>query len=132
MDIRERDLSTLLGQDEPQGGWSLFFLEAAGIAPLQARDIHVISVPPGAVRGNHIHRGSTEWLLVWGGRARLLWVGGGSTKEFIIDGTRPRLFKVPPGIPHALENMSEENVYVLAFADGERSTTPFTLRNRRA
>ena len=59
--VRVHDLGGRLWSDER--GWGARPLEAAGLAGCPPGELHVVSLRPGAVRGNHYHD-ATEWLLV--------------------------------------------------------------------
>ena len=38
---------------------------------------HLASLEPGAIRGNHVHSGPAEFVLVWGWRVEIAWEEGG-------------------------------------------------------
>jgi oxalate decarboxylase/phosphoglucose isomerase-like protein (cupin superfamily) len=80
---------------------------------------HLASLQPGAVRGNHFHRDATEWLMIFGGKARMLWkeAEGGSVQEEVVAGMEPVLFEIPPGVAHAIENTSSREIYLIALYD---------------
>jgi len=98
-------------------------LAAAGAPPGALRDVHLISLRPGAIRGNHYHPDATEWMLIWGGRARLLWrdaepaEGAASTREETVEDGEPVLFEIPPGVAHAILNIDDRVLYGLCVSD---------------
>lgn len=85
-----------------------FTLPPAPLAFLgQAEDIHLASILPGAVRGNHFHTRRKEVLIVlhesnW----RLYWDDGAdtlvNTKTF--EGQGAEIVFIEPGISHAIQN----------------------------
>lgn len=78
--------------------------------------IHVASLLPGAVRGNHVHPSSGEYILVWGGAATLAWEEpGGRVVGEKISGDELTVFQVPPGVAHAVTNTGDEVVYLIAY-----------------
>lgn len=91
-----------------------------------------ISTFQGAVRGNHIHRFTTQWTYVVSGRLLAAW---GVDEAPIEGGARHRwmrrdaahhpgdLIEEPPGIPHAWQAL--EDTVVLVFTKGPRSGTAY-------
>jgi oxalate decarboxylase/phosphoglucose isomerase-like protein (cupin superfamily) len=103
-----------------QRGWGLTPLEAAGL-PVGATvgDLHAVSLKPGAVRGNHLHPDSTEWFLLCGGPAEIAWQEGDqpTRQETVQPDDIPALYEVPPGIAHAIRNLSNQEIILLAFSN---------------
>jgi dTDP-4-dehydrorhamnose 3,5-epimerase-like enzyme len=99
---------------------------------------HVISLPPGSVRGNHFHRLMHETIIVFGGRTRLVTQkvnadgsANGERKEYIIDqtsnvdGSQLRRFYLGPSVAHALQNMESPGgatSYAVCTNDVSRSS----------
>ena len=106
-------------------GWGVNPLEAAGFAGEPLGDYHVVSVKPGAVRGNHSHISATEWILVFGGVAKVIWRSGetGSIRETTTAETGPELFEVSPGVEHAVVNCSEHDIFLVSFSDSHDRET---------
>lgn len=100
-------------------GWACDIIR--GMLPDQTAiaGCHVASIKPGALRGNHLHEGATEWMLLFGGRARVLWQppGGGAVREERIESSGPIFFEIPPGHPHAIENLSSGDIFLAVFYD---------------
>ncbi len=105
-------------------GWALRPLEAAGLEGRVPGDLHVVSLEPGAVRGNHRHD-AVEWLLVMEGRVevRSRAVEGEPISVRVLEGPRPALLEIPPGVDHAVRNAGERTVYLLAFSDHPGAAT---------
>jgi len=110
---------------EDHRGWGINPPEVAGISEKSLGNIHVVSITPGAIRGNHYHTGAREWLLVFGGKAEFAWREKEDTavRKVALDGAAPALFKIPPEIPHAVLNTDEKDIYLVSFSDStERGT----------
>lgn len=118
MSVRPLDLSTLSRGDER--GWGLRLLDALPVEPGRIGDLHVVSVRPGTVRGNHVHARGTEWLLICGGPAVAAWRGeGGEVGRMEIPGEGPYLLEIPAGTPHAVKNVSAGTLHLVALNDEE-------------
>ena len=98
-------------------GWVLNPLPLAGLEGKLLGNLHVASMQPGAVRGNHAHGSATEWLLFCGGPAALLagTAGDPGAEEIIINGGEPELFEIPAGLPHAIVNRSHQEIFLVVF-----------------
>jgi len=105
-------------------GWGIEPLQAAGLVPSQLGNCHVVSLKPDAVRGNHYHTGTTEWLLHCGGRLEIAWRTKDHPRLYrIIEETAPVLMKIPPLIEHAIRNVSSTEIILVSFSEqGERNT----------
>ncbi|MCP4253668.1 MAG: hypothetical protein GY775_09710 [Candidatus Scalindua sp.] len=82
-------------------------------------DIHMVSMKPGAIRGNHYHVSKTESILIIGSTCRLLAVDN-STKEKeekILENNEKILFVIPPDVTHAIENIGNEVSYLFCFSN---------------
>jgi len=108
---------------EPRG-WSF----APFTDPEQIRRInidwasfHTVSMEPGTIRGNHVHPHITEWLLFCGGPLLLAWQETNSDKiqKLRIEDNHTYAI-IPPGIKHAIKNLSNDILYLVAF----RSLSP--------
>lgn len=107
-------------------GWTLDPLGAAALAHERLGDLHLVSLGPGAVRGNHYHPRSTEWMLICGGPARLAWRpahAAGEVREVTVDGAGPALLCIPPRVAHALVNLGDRPIHALCFSDGPAPET---------
>jgi uncharacterized RmlC-like cupin family protein len=104
---------------EDARGWGMNPLETANIATESLGDLHVVSIKPGCVRGNHCHPNAREWILVFGGPARFAWRHGadGDTQEDIVDGESPAFFEIPAGVGHAVMNASNRDIYLISMSN---------------
>ena len=84
------------------------------------RNLHLVSILPGAARGNHYHREHTEVLLLhWRSPWRLLWIDPGEQlTERRFDGPGAALISIPPLTPHAILNDGPDELWVTAFTNG--------------
>lgn len=75
----------------------------------------------GAVRGNHVHKRTTQWTYVVSGR---LMIATGDPGELSATTYGPgELAREAPGIPHAWQAL--EDTTVLVFTKGPRSGTDY-------
>lgn len=100
-------------------GWGLRPHEALGRGAADARECHVVSLRPGAARGNHLHPVGTEWMLLMGGPVEVAWrePGESRVRSERFDG-RPVLVEIPPGTAHAVRSLAREGEsFLVAFSD---------------
>ena len=122
MTLRPLDLTELSWGDER--GWGLRPLDALPLDVDDVGDLHVVSLRPGAVRGNHVHERGTEWLLVCGGPVVAAWrEERGPVGRLEIPGEAPCLLEIPAGTPHAVKNVSERVLHLVAINDREDAPT---------
>jgi UDP-2-acetamido-2,6-beta-L-arabino-hexul-4-ose reductase len=121
-EVKKLDLPELHQGDR---GWVMNPISAAGAVNLSPAAMHLVSIRPGASRGNHLHRNATEWILMFGGPGKLAWrcPEGGNIREFVIQGGGPELFQVPPRVEHIITNTSMEDIYALVFYDHDSPET---------
>jgi len=86
-------------------------------------NIHLVSLNPGTVRGNHFHPTQREYIFIMGNKAKLVMVdsANGTRSEKIIDGKGCSLIIVPPKVAHAVKNISNETIYLLCYTDNPLS-----------
>lgn len=90
----------------------------------EVAELHVVSLRPGAVRGNHRHPDGTEWLLVVGGRAAVAWRDpAGVEHRDDVSGSEPALYRFAPGVDHAVRCEDDREIFVVAGSDVPRPTT---------
>ena len=86
---------------------------------------HLVSLEPGATRGNHAHPDKAEVFLVFGGSAIVRIRCPGSLEEpsefrvgdVASDGTGLKRFVLPAGCAHAVRNAGERTIYLLSYTD---------------
>ena len=102
-------------------GWVLNPLPLAGLEGRPLGNLHVASMQPGAIRVNHVHGTAAEWLLFCGGRASLI----AGLEEIHVDGGAPELFEIPAGLPHAIVNHSDREIFLVVFyEENDLATQP--------
>ena len=106
-------------------GWVTNPLEVTGISGNTLSSLHIASMQPGCIRGNHYHTHATEWLLIFGGAASFYWRSreDDTIHEEEIKGKAPLLFEIPPGVEHAILNRSENEIFLMAFRNIENADT---------
>ncbi|HSD94892.1 MAG TPA: hypothetical protein VLA94_05650 [Syntrophales bacterium] len=111
-------------------GWVLNPLPLAGLEGRPLENLHVASMQPGAVRGNHVHGLAAEWLLFCGGPAVLLAGAEGTpeAEEILVDGAEPELFEIPAGLPHAIVNRADREIFLVVFyEEKDLATEPIKI-----
>ena len=110
----------VLGEELHQDERGMVFFPLQGLPAAYPRQelcasLHLITIAPGQVRGQHLHPGKREWLYVFHGEGRLFWrPPGEGVQEKLLNDTRI-LVTIPPGIPHALRNEGSGPLYLLAW-----------------
>ncbi|ODS32136.1 MAG: hypothetical protein SCARUB_02738 [Candidatus Scalindua rubra] len=66
--------------DQDDRGWSIKPITDEEIETSKISDIHIVSIRPGAIRGNHYHAYKTESILIIGSVCRVVAVDN-NTKE---------------------------------------------------
>ena len=99
-------------------GWSVRPITDDDLKKGVISDIHMVSMKPGAIRGNHYHVNKTEHILIIGSTCRVLVVDN-NTKERegkILENNEKDLFVIPPGVTHAIENIGNDASYLFCFS----------------
>jgi len=119
-----RSLATRPTVHEDARGWL-----AEVVKSERAGQVFVSTSAPGVVRGNHWHEQKVERFVVLRGEAaiRLRRVGGEEVHEYRPPPDRPTVVTIPPGYTHNLENVGDDELLVLFWAnevfDPERPDT---------
>jgi len=88
--------------------------------PVEANDIeryrnaHVVVSGPGVIRGNHYHKKGEETMAVMG-PARVRIKDNAGTAEVDVPSGEVYQFKFPPGMSHAIKNLSNQSNVLMAF-----------------
>ncbi|OGL46250.1 MAG: hypothetical protein A2W05_10090 [Candidatus Schekmanbacteria bacterium RBG_16_38_10] len=82
-------------------------------------NLHIVSLKPGVVRGNHYHQYQNEIICIFGSRCRVVAVDNktGRREDEIIEEERNVLLKVPTNVTHALKNIGNGILYLLCYSD---------------
>ena len=96
-----------------------FFARLTDTAVLEsASNIHLVSLEPDSVRGNHFHKNQTEYVWVIGGPVRFVAVDNetGERIDTVFDGNGAPFITLPPRISHAFKNIGAGTNYLLCFS----------------
>lgn len=104
--------------DQDDRGWSIKPITDEEIRTSKISDVHIVSMRPGAIRGNHYHEYKTEHMLVIGGPCRFVAMDNNTRKreEKIIEQNKKILLMIPPHVTHAIENVGNEISYLLCYS----------------
>jgi dTDP-4-dehydrorhamnose 3,5-epimerase-like enzyme len=98
----------------------------------EAQNIHFGTVQPGAIRGNHVHFSKRELLLIsYSDDWTFLWSEKGAVTPEVrmFQGCGAVLIKIPPEVPHTIQNTGTAVLQFIALSDKEFSSEhPDTLR----
>ena len=99
-------------------GWCIRPISDDDIKDGIISDIHMVSMKPGAIRGNHYHVNKTENILIIGSTCRVLVVDNNTKEreEKILENNEKDLFVIPPGVTHAIENIGNDASYLFCFS----------------
>jgi len=100
-------------------GWAFFPFQAdLGLSPAGCDlvSLHMVKTRPGAVRGNHRHPESAEWLYVYGGKASFFWQEETKVKEAVLDKGAHAVY-IPADTAHAIKNKGPGLFYLTAFRE---------------
>ena len=99
-------------------GWSFEPVTSEILSSGEVKNIHLVSMQPGTVRGNHVHHRQVEKVIVFGGRCLLVVEDdSGRREETTIESNQFILFEIPPGIAHVFKNIGDDVMYLLALCD---------------
>ena len=112
------DVITLEAQRDARG-WNTHPIPYELIDKHALDNIHIVSLEPGTVRGNHAHHRQTEYIFVMGGPCRVAAVNKATAEfsELVVHPDDLYLFKVSPGVGHGFKNISNATIYALCFSD---------------
>lgn len=118
-DSRGRVFEVLRSEHVPQGGFG---------------QVYVFTGSPGSVKGNHYHVRKTEWFCVLSGQGELVLCDRESQQRecITLTGDRPTVVTIPAGMAHAMRNLGDTEMVVLAYITEpynpeDPDTCPFTL-----
>lgn len=115
--IKIYNLDKLNCKHEDDRGWIVSIVEFATKQGQKIENIHIGSINPSEVRGNHLHKRQIEWIFVFGGKGIFSWREGNKIKKQKLDKNKYFLFEVGFGCSHAIKNIDEQNIYVCAFTN---------------
>ena len=85
--------------------------------PEEFGQVYVFTGSPGSVKGNHYHARKTEWFCVIGGKGELILFDKRSQQResIILSGDNPTVVTISAGVAHAIRNLSDIEMVVLAY-----------------
>ncbi len=104
-------------QDER--GWCIRPISDDDIEKGIISDIHMVSMKPGSIRGNHYHVNKIENILIIGSTCRVLVMDNNTREkeEKILENNEKTLLVISPDVTHAIENIGNEVSYLLCFSN---------------
>lgn len=93
-------------------GWVFEPVDGAEIPAF--RNVHLVWTEPGAVRGNHFHERGGEVVAV-GGPTLVRVLEQGEVRDHRVPEGEFWRFTIPPGVPHALQNVGDAPVLMLGL-----------------
>ncbi|NLH49732.1 MAG: hypothetical protein GX444_14195 [Myxococcales bacterium] len=102
-------------------GWVSNLLDHLPLPAAGLRNIHIVQLRPGLIRGNHRHHRQNEWIVLCGGPCRVVVVWEGRRREETIVGDVPVMLTLPAGTPHAIRYEGIGEAFLVSFTDQEYS-----------
>lgn len=113
-----------------QRGWLASIINGNWPLGVEVKNIHVGSIEPGQIRGNHFHEGQREWMIIFGGQAVFYWRDEDGVGQKEINEKDLFLFELEAGIGHAIKNTGINLVYLVAASNAVHDhSDPDTVRD---
>ena len=102
-------------------GWVIEPLCTEDLASGKIRNIHIVSMEPGAVRGNHYHLNRTEYTVIIGFPCEFMVLDRRTqeTESLTKSYEKPLLLKIPPNVTHTFKNPGDHIIYLICYSDQE-------------
>jgi dTDP-4-dehydrorhamnose 3,5-epimerase-like enzyme len=96
-------------------GWSAHPLDEAALSAGAFANVHLVSMEPGAIRGNHKHIEQTEHVMIVGGPVLFTAEDAETGERFERVFQPEEHFRVTaaPGVAHAFKNIGDSVAYLL-------------------
>lgn len=112
-------------------GWAVNPVPVDKLTSMNFGHIHVASVEPGAVRGNHYHKNTNEFLLVFGGEYDFYYNVEQEVHRRHFNDSQLFGIKINTGITHSIKNVGDNTLYVMAYYDRPYNRkNPDTVSNK--
>jgi dTDP-4-dehydrorhamnose 3,5-epimerase-like enzyme len=98
--------------DDERGWVSEIF---SGRTEVTIRNIHIGTLKPGVVRGNHYHEHTREWIAFGDHPIEVRWGEPGDYRSEKLE--EPTRVHLPPEVPHAFKNLAETTITFGAYTD---------------
>ncbi|KAF2785084.1 capsular biosynthesis protein [Clostridium perfringens] len=112
--LKNDNFSYYLDKKEDKRGWLVELVKSK-----QFGQMFVSKTYKGVTRGDHWHHTKTEKFTVIQGKANIRFrkIDEDNIIEYIVDGENPEVLDIPPGYTHSIENIGEEEVITLFWAN---------------
>jgi len=114
MKLIEKYPNTLIGDR----GWVILPIEDNDLITGKIKNIHLASIKPDQIRGNHFHKNKTEYIFIFGGMVEIVIkdIESGELYEYLsFDCKTPALLIARPKIAHAIKNIDENDIYLFCY-----------------
>ena len=92
------------------------------------KNVHIVLTEPGEIRGNHLHRVTTEMTTVVGPCLVRL-KEGDRIRDVAVPAAEAWRFTIPPGVVHAYRNTGTKTMVLVSFAsEAHDQANPDTVR----
>jgi len=105
-------------------GWVSNLLDFLPVSSAQLKNVHLVEMKPGTVRGNHRHRVQTEWIVICGGPCLVVTESEDQRSERYLTGDQPMMLTLPPGVAHAVQYNGDHRAYLVCLTD-----TPYNFQD---
>lgn len=104
---------------EDERGWLLKIIQKDDLIEHNFGEAYITTAHPGIIKAQHYHLETNEWFCVIKGRAKLVLedIQSKERKEIMLGTTPFLIIKVPKKIAHAVKNIGNDLMYLLAIAD---------------
>ncbi|MDH5479077.1 MAG: cupin domain-containing protein [Nitrospinota bacterium] len=100
-----------------------------GVDPGEMKSMHVASIAPGEVRGNHLHPHQEEYVLVTGVEVSAILISMDGERAVIAIGPEPMLVTIRPGVAHAFKNEGDFPCFLTCWYSGGGENVVSVPRN---
>ncbi|MDP8221925.1 MAG: cupin domain-containing protein [Candidatus Lernaella stagnicola] len=108
---------TAVETSRDQRGWVSNLLDFLPLPAEALRNVHLVEMQPGSVRGNHVHKKQREWIILCGGPLRVVVTVGDDRFETVLAGDAPMMLHIEPGAAHAVRNEGAARAFLVAITD---------------
>ncbi|MBD3168418.1 MAG: hypothetical protein GF307_02970 [candidate division Zixibacteria bacterium] len=98
-------------------GWAVNPIPVKMLGNKSFGHIHITSIEPNAVRGNHYHENTIEFLSVFGGEYDFHYKEDGMEKSRHVPADELVGIKIDSGVTHAVKNIGNNTIYIMAYYD---------------
>ncbi|RMF94774.1 MAG: hypothetical protein D6734_07005 [Candidatus Schekmanbacteria bacterium] len=100
-------------------GFSVRPIDEEKLKEGKALNLHIVSMNPGAIRGNHYHKKQEEKIWIIGGPCLVAAKNKDTdeTEETKIPPDNDTILTISPNITHAIKNISDKVAYLLCYSD---------------